>query len=191
MIRTIDNFLPEEMFARLRDFADSANYKNEYNPADGAYYPGISKNIPDDIQYHIWEELAWAHAVNKVKPNYTFMRLSVEGTPTHERYHTDVAMGEYTLVLYLNRTEHCQGGTDVVAHCSGFAFTPRDAEDYVLYKEDQDNDAAWDIVHRCKMKSNRAFIVNSDRLHVAQPKGGFGKDTTDGRLVLCCFYEVQ
>lgn len=190
MIRTIDNFLPAKVFEKLRASADHWVYGDVENPADGAVYPGIHPVVVGQLREVIIGKLAVEHdAWPEVR--FMFLRLSTEGTLTHERYHSDISMGQYTLVLYLNRLEHCQGGTDMVAHCSGFDSAPQTDLDYECYIADQDKPDAWETYYSCQMKPNRALIVDAELLHAAKPFGGFGKDATDGRLVLCCFYEVQ
>jgi hypothetical protein len=118
------------------------------------------------------------------------MRLSPDGVHVPHPVHTDISMGKYSLMLYLNRAEHCRGGTSILKHIeSGMVRTPRTEEEFALWQRDMRNPEAWSYVDAAEMAPNRAFIFDADMYHRAEPEGGFGKDATDGRLVLTMFFD--
>jgi hypothetical protein len=182
MIEIVDNFLDEAMYNRLRAHADTLSFAGVQNPVDGVVYPGISTDIPDDVKRFILRTLQ--------PRDYTlFMRLSLAGVPVPHQAHTDSLMGTKSLMLYLNRPEHCKGGTSFVKHIrTGMISDPRDKFEEALWKLDTNKRKAWEIYEQVDMKSNRAAIFPSKLMHRAEPSGGFGKDAQTGRLVLTMFY---
>ena len=181
-----DDFLHPETFAALRDYADSAEFVDEVNEADGVSYPLICKTIPTAIAAEI---LANLHAYGKRKPeNVTmFMRLSPEGVPVPHQAHHDGVMGDYSLMLYLNRSEHCQGGTELLTH-KETGLVAGDGNNAAIIERDQNNAEAWESSGLCDMVPNRAFLFESHLVHRAAPVGGFGSDQRDARLVLTVFF---
>lgn len=180
----MDDFMPH--FEVWREWADTLNYTAETNPVDGVSYPGIFAAVPT---YGIHTRLE-AVLRSRVKINALFMRLSLKGVPAPHQAHSDSSMGMYSLMVYLNRPEHCVGGTSLVKHSSGFSAEPLTQEQYALWVSDHSTPDKWEITSLCEMKANRAFIFRSDLLHRAEPLGGFGTDATNGRLVLTCFFDL-
>lgn len=177
-----DNFLKN--YDLLREFADSAEFKDEENPVDGVIYPMICAELPDEITKEVQE---------KVKPNNTFvlfMRMSPEGVHCPHIAHTDNSMGDFSLMIYLNRQEHCKGGTSLIYHRqTGMAFAPEAPEMVGIARRDQNISDAWITHSHCAMAPNRAFNFPAQMFHRAEPIGGFGTTNHDSRLVLTCFYD--
>lgn len=171
----LDDF--SDRFDELRMFADFADFAGVVNPADGVLYPGIAE-VP---QFDILNRLRRLRFLGAIESPTIFMRLSAEGTKVPHWGHHDGIMGKYSLMLYLNRPEHCQGGTALLRHAEGEP-TPE------VWARDTNDQKQWEILSVCEMKTNRAFIFRSDLWHAALPIGGFGKDATDGRLLLTCFF---
>ncbi len=170
----IDDFHPE--FDPLRSLADRSKFEDLTNPADGVVYPGICQTdhlgVPGMLS---------AFLRRPVQVHYQFMRLSLEGSrPPHWAHH-DGLMGKYSLMLYLNRPEHCKGGTALLEHADGEI-------DQATWKRDTNRSEMWRMMAICEMRPNRAFIFRSHLWHAALPMSGFGKDATDGRLVLTAFF---
>jgi hypothetical protein len=145
-------------------------------------YPGISTDIPDIVKKFILRTLQ--------PRDYTlFMRLSLEGVPVPHQAHTDSLMGTKSMMLYLNRPEHCVGGTSFVKHKkTGMLLNPRDQFEQRVWELDTNKYNAWEKYEQVDMKSNRAAIFPANLMHRAEPIGGFGTDATNGRLVLTMFY---
>ena len=181
----VDDFL--EDFAFWREWADVQTFKDEVNPVDGVIYPGICKAVPS---WGIQQRLNGIMGV-QVTINSIFMRLSPAGANPPHWAHNDASMGQYSLMLYLNRPEHCQGGTALLEHkLFGLRDGPRDEEEMEAWKQNTNDADAWKQTMVCEMKTNRAFIFRSELMHAALPVSGFGKDAKDGRLVLTAFFNA-
>jgi hypothetical protein len=173
---TLDNF--SWRFDEIRSFADHANYEDVTNPVDGVVYPGICRDVPE---FDILNRLRRLRFLGPIENPTMFMRLSTEGTTPPHWAHSDESMGRYSLMLYLNRAEHAKGGTALLRH--------RDGEpDIEVWARDTNLPEQWEILSVCEMRPNRAFIFRSELWHAALPIGGFGKDATNGRLVLTVFF---
>lgn len=169
----IDDF--SDRFHEIRNFADSADFSGYTNPVDGVVYPGICDDVPD---FDVIERLKFV--IGDFESHVSFMRLSVDGcNPPHWAHH-DGIMGKYSMMLYLNRKEHCAGGTALLEHVDGDP-SPE------VWARDTNRPDSWRTNSVCQMKPNRAFIFRSSLWHAALPMGGFGKDATDGRLLYTVF----
>ena len=176
-LEIIDDFLPAEVFEQLRNHCDNISYEGVINPADNVLYPGISIDIPELTLQFLG------------RPRYTFMRLSLEGIPTPHQAHTDMLMGHRSLMFYLNRPEHCRGGTSLVQHKeTGMYRNPVSAEEEALWKRDTNNPEMWEVYELAEMVSNRCVMFDAELMHRAEPIGGFGNNAQNGRLVLTAFY---
>lgn len=174
----IDDFLDD--FARWRAWLDEATYADVTNDADGVVYPGICGDLPGELQDEIRYKLVASAGVTKV--NYLFARLSVTGSnPPHWAHH-DGSMGARSLMLYMNRPQHCDGGTAMLRHRDGEP-SPE------VWARDTNDAARWHLESVCHMRTNRAFVFRADQWHAALPRGGFGRDAYDGRLVITAFFE--
>jgi hypothetical protein len=184
----VDSFIPS--FDSLRAHADSVDYQGVRNPVDGVVYPGISTDIPASVK----EEVICATSTilsTAISPNAIFTRLSLADVPVPHQAHTDSTMGQWSLMLYLNRPEHCKGGTSLVRHrTTGMLSDPRGAAELAIWKTDTNKPEAWEIVQLVPMRPNRAFLFPSHRMHRAEPIGGFGDSPKNGRLVLTMFFNL-
>lgn len=119
-----------------------------------------------------------------------FLRRSLAGCKAPHQAHTDFSMGQFSLMVYLNRAEHCRGGTALLRNReTGEESNPTDAYGEQVWRRDTNNPAAWDKTLMCAMKPNRAFIFKADLYHRAEPIGGFGADSKDGRMVMTMFFD--
>jgi len=175
-----DNFLDD--FERYRAHCDRVRYTGEVCPIDDKVYPGISTDIPDHIRQEICFKIEYIMGCD-IYPKYMFMRLTTAGEYVPHQAHNDAAMAQWTFLLYLNREDHCKGGTDFVRHVDG--------NDLEAWPTDHNIPEKWEIVEMCEMKENRACIFEAHKMHRAQPLGGFGTDREDGRLVLVCFFDAD
>lgn len=182
MIR-IDDFLAD--FDSFRDYCNSLDYAGVTNPADGVFYPGVSLAIPGEIADEVREKIERIEGV-PVSIRAIFLRLSTRGMEAPHQAHTDAIMGKKSFMLYLSEGE---GGTALVRHVSGMDRTPVDEDHRLLWERDTNTPDAWQITDICEMRPNRACIFDADLMHRAEPVGGFGENSLDGRLVLTAFYE--
>ena len=173
----IDEFLPD--FDDFRNWADRQIYAPVINPADGVEYPGICSHVPT-YGTRLRLEAIMQHPV---KINAAFMRLSLAGVHVPHQAHHDGLMGQYSMMLYLNRAKHCQGGTSLVRHVSG--------DDLAHWETDHSKPEMWCAYSLCEMAPNRAFIFRADLMHRAEPVGGFGDGAENGRLVYTAFFDLQ
>jgi len=190
----IDDFLDNS--ESFRQYAVKQSYDGIVNPQDNVLYPDITIKIPEDIALEIKTKtlLAMGPTVSDnaiIRPQVTFMRMSKKGVHVPHQAHTDKNIADYTLLLYLNKDEDCQGGTDIVEHISGMNIHPQDQDEIDLWKRDTNIPEQWIKTGFCPMKFNRAFILRSDLFHRAQPIGGFGQDNKNSRLVLTMFYNIE
>lgn len=179
-----DNFLSPSTYAAIREYADNAFYKDYTSPVDGVIYPGVCVVIPSFIKFEI---LANLHCWGGSKPKNVmmFMRLSLAGVKAPHSAHHDGVMGKFSLMLYLNRAEHCNGGTELLTHTeTGYCESDKD-NDALLY-EQSNNKEAWHCNFIAKMDTNRAFLFNANRFHRATES--FGDSPENGRLLLTAFF---
>lgn len=188
MIREVPHFLPD--FVDLREHLDGVDYAGVTNPEDGIEYPGVSTDIPTWYLESIYGRLESLFD-RQIVPNYTFLRLATEGMDQPHQAHTDASMGDFSLILYLNRPKHCKGGTSLVEHIdTGMAVQPRYGSLVDIWKRDTNKPEEWREWYMCPMESNKGFVFTAALMHRAEPVGGFGKDATDGRLILACFFNL-
>lgn len=177
----IDDFLPD--FDRLREFADQVKLADKVNPLNGLTYPDVH-----EIQYDIGlKPLIESVFGSLIEFRSIVLRFSFHdaGKPYH--VHSDSFMeGEYTMIVYLNRPEHCQGGTVLCRHESGtetFKGLPSEIADTW-------DDSKWSTVMQSPMKTNRALFFPSEYYHYSSPVNGFGSNQYDGRAVLVAFFRL-
>ncbi len=171
----IDEFLSD--FAGWRAWADTCQFTDQVNPADGVTYPAIFKDVPT---YGTIQRLS-AIMGRQISLNALFMRLSVLGCPCPHQAHHDAVMGDFSLMLYMSRAEHCRGGTALLEHVGGQI----DAD---TWHRDTNVVEKWRVLSLCEMQPNRAFIFRSQLWHRAEPVNGFGTDAINGRLVMTAFF---
>jgi hypothetical protein len=185
--KIIDNFLSD--FDSLRDYCDQVNYDGVTNPADNVFYDGVTLDIPDAVQKEVIQNLTEVMG-RKVTLNSIFMRLSKQFAPYPHQAHTDKLMGNFSLMLYLNRLEDCEGGTSLVIHKEGLInSTPINDKQFKVWERDVNTPDAWQITDISQMIPNRACIFDANLMHRAEPIGGFGDSPKNARLVLTAFYD--
>jgi hypothetical protein len=169
----LDNFI--ESYDWFRSFLDTADFQDVENRMDGFSYPGICQGAPMEcIQYSIYKAIGHANL------KHGAIRMSLANAKQPYEVHADDFMGaQYTILVYLNRPEHCRGGTSFHRHkATGYEYSTQGDE----WKADESNRDAWEQTFLCPMKSNRALIFDSRLLHRQDPMG-FGTDAHNGRMV--------
>ena len=188
MIQVIDDFLDDFNWFRL--YLDSLTYAGQINPVDGVEYPGINVQIPIGINADVITKLQRTVG-RRVSRVTVFLRMTREGEDVPHQAHNDATMGQYGMILYLNRQEHCGGGTSFVRHIeTGLDRNPVNAEEEAAWKADTNTHEAWDVTRRVDMAPNRALIFDTHLMHRAEAPSGFGSSAKNGRLVMVCFFEV-
>ncbi len=177
-----DDFLPREVYAGLRAYADTAEYVDIQSPIDSVFYPGICPEIPSKTLGAIDVQLN--RILGRQQTHLVFMRLSLYGVLAPHFAHTDATMGRYSLMLYLTDGD---GGTALVRHENGMTENPANLEELDVWLKDANRQEKWTPYLTCPMKQNRAFLFRADLFHAALPAGGFGTTPKDGRLVLTAF----
>jgi len=180
----IDSFL--ENYSELKKHSLSCSFSDIVNPVDGVAYPFINKDIPESIVSEAQEKLS--EIFGDVKINAIFLRMSPAGVGVPHMAHTDISMGRYSLMLYLNDKDGA--GTGLLTHKeTGIAFTPESQYFADIVIADQNNCDAWHITEMAHMKENRAAIFDANRFHCALPVGGFGDSQSESRIVLTVFFD--
>jgi hypothetical protein len=183
----VDGFLP--IYKEFREYCDTLEYGDVTSPIDSVVYPGISLAIPEHIKDEIIESLLDVEDCD-ITVRAMFLRLTLLGMIYPHQAHTDSSMGDCSLMLYLNRQEHCQGGTSLVTHVeTGMYANPRTKGEEDIWRRDTNNPDKWQVTYLAEMQPNRAFMFDARLMHRAEPIGGFGSSAKDGRLVLTCFYD--
>ena len=184
----IDDFLSG--FESFRDSLDSHIFSGVKSPVDDIFYSGVSADVPKSVSDNIKSKLD--SYFGNVEIKFQFMRISQEGVFAPHEAHNDASMADYSMMLYLNRLEDCQGGTSFVSHIEeGMKFGPIDDKQFNIWESDNKDQSKWFVDDMAEMKPNRAVIFESDRMHRSEPVGGFGKTTKDARLVLVTFFNAN
>lgn len=175
----INSFLDD--YKSMRKHRDTLSYDGVTSPVDNVFYPGVSLDIPQEVKDEIKQKLD--DLFGQVKINYLFLRLSPKGVHAPHQAHNDESMGDHSLMLYLNQSKHCEGGTSFVSHKSG--------NDIEMWTEDCNKPYKWNIDTMCHMEENKACIFDAARMHRSEPVGGFGYHAKNARLVLVCFFDAK
>ncbi len=184
-MNVFDNFL--ENYDSLKDYSLTCKFEDIENDIDSVVYPDICKDIPEAIKNEVFDKLSQVKG-KRISNPILFMRMSKEGVRVPNVAHTDSSMGKYSMMLYLNSNK--DSGTTFLRHIdTGIAFSPSNESFLGILKEDSNNLSAWGRYDRVVSLENRALVFDSDRVHCAEPVGGFGDKQINSRIVLSCFYD--
>ena len=182
----VDDFLPE--FDRVRALADVADYQPYISPVDGVEYPFIS-SAPDFISELVYGGITKIMGL-PINIRHVFFRASPDGVHVPNQVHNDSSMGEYSLMVYMNRREDCIGGTSFLRHKEmGFDRNTVCDEELEAALRDRNNPDKWVVTMTCPMETNRAIIFSAELMHRAEPVGGFGSGS-GARVVLTAFFDL-
>lgn len=177
-------------FDSVRYFADKANFKDTESEYDGAIYPNLCTEIPNNIKAEVFNKISGFFGV-KVKSEKIFMRLSLDGDKPPHAAHNDSLMGKYTFMLYLNRLEDCKGGTSFVNHKDIDIEKGIVSDEHLqVWENDTNKRQKWDILDSIKMQTNKALMFNSNFMHWAEMPYCFGDNSRNGRLLLIAFFDL-
>lgn len=184
MLQIFDQFL--ESYAQLKQFCVECEFKDEKNPVDGVVYPHICREVPGDVAKEVFDKLSQFKGQLISNPTL-FLRMSPSGVHVPHQAHTDIVMGQYSLMLYLH--EQASSGTAFLRHVmTGISYQPVLAGFTNIIQEDMNNPEAWAVYQRVLSKENRAVIFDAGCIHRAEPVGGFGDTQANARIVLTCFF---
>ena len=184
MLQVYDGFL--ESYDELKQHSLTCDFQDIENPADGVVYPNICTDIPADVKQEIFDKLC-VFKGDVIKDETIFLRMSPEGVHVPHVAHTDIVMGQYSLMLYLNENE--LSGTSFLRHiATGISYQPMLDGFVKLVEGDMNTLEAWAPYQRVPAKENRAAIFDAGCIHRADPVGGFGLSQEDSRIVLTCFF---
>lgn len=181
-----DNFLNK--FDKFREHLLSLDFKGEVNPEDGVLYPDISSNIPDYVLEELRNFVRTKFDVEKY--NTPFIRRSLKDTPVPHQSHSDRIMGSHSLMFYLSKDKDIPkgSGTGLVKHIeTGIIKDTGGIISQIAFKDTNCPDK-WELYKLIEMRQNRVSIFDADLWHRAEPIGGFGDSTSNGRLVLTWFF---
>jgi len=183
-----DNFLSH--FDSFRSHCDELDYSGMTNEKDGVFYPNVTDEIPVPVKHEIIDKIEALLGKN-IKVNAMFLRQSPEGVNVPHPAHTDIAMGRYGFMLYINRLEDCLGGTAFIVHKrTGLYKNPINDLQQKVWDEDHADLDAWQINVMCDMMPNRALLFDANLMHMAMPSGGYGQGNK-ARLVLTAFLDIE
>jgi len=126
------------------------------------------------------------------------LRLTLAGDRGRYCVHVDVGV-DWSGILYLNRPEHCRGGTHFYRHrATGTDHAPVTAADLArcnasttgealdrILGQDSNDEAQWESTLTVPMRFNRLVLFRPLLWHSAGE--GFGTSIEDGRLVQLFF----
>lgn len=184
--KIIDDFIGGQIDARRfhathRDFQEVG--------ATGVVYPGIARlPIIPMVDHSLLER-----KVSRFQHGESFFRLTMPSQPPPTYIHNDLALADITAILYLNRMG--KGGTALWKHReSGLTSAPTSADlqrlglDYMRKLiEDGTDESKWELDELCDMKYGRLVAFDSGLWHSCYPRGGWGTDAEDGRLIQVYF----
>lgn len=182
-----DNFLNPDTYAALKQYSLECEFQDEVNESDGVVYPGICKDIPDDIKQEVIDKLS-EHKGAPIENMTMFMRMTKNGTPCPHVAHTDAVMGKHSFMLYLHK--HPYSGTSFLRHVdSGITYHPVHEIFQQVVQRDSNDLSKWVRTGSVSSDENRAAIFDSHLIHCAEPVGGFGETQRTARIVLTVFYD--
>ena len=190
----IDNFLsnPEEERSR----ALAAEYKTvDHN---GLSYPGISLvDAPEDLERN--QKIL---GVEKPKATESFYRQYLPGQEQSTFIHSDVEIGTFSGVLFLNPPELCKGGlafwrhrmTGLESHpspeqCAQFGLIDGDPFFSEVHRQGLE-ERYWEMIDYVPMEFNRLVLFFSPRFHSRYPKDPIGENVETARLIKTYFYHL-
>ena len=176
----IDGFLNK--FEDLKKYASVASFNREASPADGAVYPAIDFNIPDDIKTDFVDRIQEEKGF-KINPRMIFLRANALGEAEPYQAHNDLNMADHTCILYLTD----RGGTAFVQH-KETGVDKNDFDFYDAWARDCNKYDKWEVKDFCEMKPNRALFFDAELMHRGEPIEGYGEGN-DSRMIMVCFYD--
>jgi hypothetical protein len=187
-IAIFDDFFPDPEAARAAIV--SGPFLDFKSPWDGVSYPGINKEIPEEIKHFVVKRLSEILGA-PVEPAVIFARLTSKNTSeSPHQIHSDRLMAEFSAHVYISKHWPMGAGTSFWAHESEGRRHTEDT-DVELVQEDMKDLSKWIQVFTAQGDFNRLVVHDASFWHCAEPVGGWGETAEDGRVVLTCFFNVR
>lgn len=176
----IDDFLDDPILARESVLAQSFEAPPNPKKAVISYNAGIPDSLADEIKEKLQSFLNLSiefHPRSKCAATFSHV-------PLNQVCHVDggdqMRMFNWTVIIYLNLPEQCQGGTRLFKHKStghihnhlGWQYYAKDARDA----------SKWEVSAEVEMKFNRALLCPAWLFHSLAFT--FGSDLNDARLTI-------
>ena len=177
------NFLPN--FDKLQTHLESVSFDGEVNPVDGVLYPDISTDIPHWVLEYIHSVISDKFDIESMST--PFMRRMTDGLVAPHQAHSDRVMGTHSVMFYLTDPKG-RAGTALLKHIRNNSLKDKGDLKAIDCFYDTNNYIEWEEVAFIGMEKNKICIFHSDCWHRAEPVQGYGKDSTDSRIVLTWFF---
>lgn len=188
VIAIFDDFFSAPEFVR-EDIA-AGEFVDHISEWDGVRYPGINKDIPEYVTKFVEERLGEMLHSN-IAIQAIFARLTTKLLPeAPHKIHSDKIMSDFSAHVYLSKDWPTNGGTSFWFHKATGAYTHEDGMDETVAKDMNDVEK-WAPVFLASGAFNRILVHDSRLWHCAEPVGGWGTNSIDGRLVLTCFFNAK
>lgn len=164
MILEINDYL--DNFKELQATAKKAEYATqEFN---GEHYPGIAL-----APYISLDRLNKITGLNLVKSYEPFFRKYTKTDTFPTFIHSDLGMGKYTVILYLNNKKDCYGGTAFWEHKrTGHSSMEQHMtiDNAVDMEKDAGKEQKWIQTNLVEMEPNKLILYGSAIYHSRYPK---------------------
>lgn len=172
-IRIFDDVLPDP--ERYRDEALTAEFRT-YDFEHCSFH-GIATAVPPEL-------LAWIRErYPKLEPTLTFCRRSPLNQAEPNDIHTDVDMGDWTALLYLNPIRPAADGTDFWRHKATDTISSVIPHERSIEGHDRE---AWILRQHVGAKFNRVLMFSSELFHSRAIVANYGAGE-NARLVQVVF----
>jgi len=196
VVKIHDQALAPQLFGALQRHAQNATFAQVISPYDDVEYPDLCVDIPMWIHVCIRTAIAECMDIHydEIEIHTQFFRVTTENTPQAPHgAHNDAIHGKYSAFFYLNeKPDELDGqvaGTSLLTHKdTGLSHQPHTEEEFECWERDTNVYDAWRIDEMVFWEPNRLAIYPADRMHRAEPPGGWGESAVDGRLVLITFF---
>lgn len=139
---------------------------------------------------------------NKFSEVRTIYRRYIAEEVKETYIHSDVMIGTFTGILFLNPPEQCSGGTAFWKHREyGWEHHPTPHQLQAAGLENTDDlwkrihqegfdESKWELTEMVPMRFNRLILFWSPRYHSRYPQVSFGTNLNDARLIKVFFLKV-
>lgn len=190
-VHIVDDFFGD--IEAIRAEIETFTRADTVNPRDGKVYSNITVPAQNSRTVELIGEKLAAILHMPVQLTLVLSRLCLAGGYAPYHAHSDSFMGSLgTIVIYMNKPEHCQGGTAFLRHkATGLEVWDKKTPPALTKKLDADvsDPSKWETVFFVPMKENRATIYSGKLLHQSEPTDGFGSSKEDGRIVLAALFD--
>lgn len=189
----IDDFLPASRIDDLRAEAVTLPYYDIR--FGGARYNRLHIRSNDELKPELEAALGFP-----IDQQHTFFRRNLAGELAKDEVHQDTEVSQFVAILYLNRPEHCRGGTALFRHrATGRDLYPSEHEirkagkspkrELEKFEADWHRKEAWEQTRLLEMKYNRLVAYPCAAFHARFPREAFGTTPDDARTIWLSFFD--